>query len=632
MKGAADDLDSLMAEMEERPGMMDRRFYVVCDEEDIQEVTAAMSRVGLKAGYLAGEALERLMLSEVCGIAPDDLPQQQRVHLRETTKFIKSDFGIYRKSLWVKKYPRVITAEFLQSILTLGIPMDVSIHIMPMAPEEAVSMLQGQLTNMQSAASQQVKRTGQIGSKEQIAMQDILGLRDAVMRGFERLFNTNMTITVSAQNEEVLSNHFTALKSIFNAVLSDVDELNAVQRKALATTMPLCENAIRRWTMLDTTTLALLFPFSPRDMDTRKGTFIGTDVKARTMVTFDPMNSPGALNKNVAVLATSGAGKTYGVKLLNILRPVMAGVRAYVVDPEGEYVDTCLAVGGRVLTPGKEGQGMNPFVVTDEGEDLNERIDSLCKLIQVMMGEDLNALDYGKLNHAMVTYYQAAAKTGAPGNWSGLYGHIEEVAPDIAAMILPFHSGSKRFLLSDEGTDLLKDEPPMTVFNLSMMDEEMSVAAGMVCAAVVWALATKDPRDRVLVVDEVWRILQIPEGAGFMLNTAKRARKHKLGLVSITQDVQDLLAVNSSEGVRGNSGRALITNSNLKILLRQDPASIPLIEETFNLPHEEAVQLSSYPRGRGLLITPEGHYSIDIEAAVKEAAIIEFDPFAAANR
>ena len=619
---AAEDLDGLLAELEDRPGLMDRRYYIVCDEENMDEVTAAVSRLNLKAGFLAKRALDIFLLSATFGQSPADLPEQERIHYRELPSAIKSDNGIYRRTFYLKKFPRTITVGFLQSLLTIGIPMDLSIHLMPISSEHAISMLQSQLTSMQAAANSQLKRTGQMGSKEQIALEDILRLRDACMRGTERLFYTNFAITVTGTSEEELNNHITSIDSMFKAVVAEIDELTFNQRKALRTTMPFGENATKRWVMLDTSTVALMFPFSPQDMDTRTGTLVGLDARARSLITFDEFNSRSAQNMNKAILATSGAGKSYLTKL-DIVRQITRDVRVYVIDPEGEYVDTCIAAGGRVLTPGVPGQGMNPFVVTETGADLMERIDNLCNLLQVMIGQRLDATMYGGLNKAMVDYYGKATIDGQ-GNWTGLFNHIHKNEPAIAAMLTPFYDGSKQYLLSDEGTDILRDEAMMTVFNLRLIDSELRAAAGMVCTETVWTMAARDPRPRKLIVDEVWSILQDPNGAAFLMNTAKRARKHILGLTSITQDVQDLLAVNSNEGVRGNSGRALIQNASFKILLRQDPASIGMIRETFNLSHEVAAELPSYPTGRGLLVTPEGNFPMHIEGSSIEAEIIEW--------
>ena len=62
------------------------------------------------------------------------------------------------------------------------------------------------------------------------------------------------------------------------------------------------------------------------------------------------------------VLARSGSGKSFATKL-GVLHGLCRGVVAYVIDSEGEYADMARSAGGRVLSPGVAGQGMNPFVI-----------------------------------------------------------------------------------------------------------------------------------------------------------------------------------------------------------------------------------------------------------------------------
>ena len=96
--------------------------------------------------------------------------------------------------------------------------------------------------------------------------------------------------------------------------------------------------------------------------------------------------------------------------------------------------------------------------------------------------------------------------------------------------------------------------------------------------------------------------MQHPEGAAFMVSMAKRARKHRLGLQFITQDVQDLLSEDSSRAITGHSAvRALLQNAAFKLLLQQDAAAVSTVGEAFDLPEELQRWLLSCPRGDGLL-------------------------------
>ena len=164
--------------------------------------------------------------------------------------------------------------------------------------------------------------------------------------------------------------------------------------------------------MLDTSSIARLFPFSPPDLDTRRGTLYGIDMRACAPVVYDPWDGTH-LNANTAVLARSGSGKSFATKL-GVLRGITRGVTAYVIDPEGEYADMARAAGGRVLSPGIPGQGMNPFVIErGDSEELLQRIGSLRRLIEVMVGERLSADRRASLDHALAGYYaQPRERTG----------------------------------------------------------------------------------------------------------------------------------------------------------------------------------------------------------------------------
>ena len=90
---------------------------------------------------------------------------------------------------------------------------------------------------------------------------------------------------------------------------------------------------------------------------------------------------------------------------LGVLRDLRRGVTAYVIDPEGEYADMARAAGGRVLSPGVPGQGMNPFVIErGDSEKMLQRIGSLRRLIEVMVGERLSAERRASLDHAPAGY------------------------------------------------------------------------------------------------------------------------------------------------------------------------------------------------------------------------------------
>ena len=625
-RDAADSLGRLLTTLETREGILDRRFYAVCDHTRADELRGLLARAGLGVFPLSGQSLKLLLLASALGGSPNDRDEDAELEVEVNRRDIRVG-GHLARSLHLGKWPRSLASGFLQGLMAAGAPMDLG----AIPSEQAARTLEWQKVRFESAQSLSLNRGRSLSPEAEIALEDVSRLRDEVQRGRERLFHASLSVTLHANDANGLKDLTQKARAHFAATLGKLDALAFRQREGLLSTLPLALNAVAVWRTLDTSTLARLFPFSPPDLDTRSGTLYGIDLRACAPIVYDPFDGTH-LNANTAVLARSGSGKSFATKL-GVLRGVCRGVRAYVIDPEGEYADMARAAGGRVLSPGIAGQGMNPFVIDrGDSEELLQRIGSLRRLIEVMVGERLSAERRSSLDHALAGYYaEHRERTG----FRDFYAFLEQQGGNdpesssgraIAHLLRPFATGSLRHLLSDEGDDLLTHEALVTVFDLHLLEPELRPAAAMVCTETVWAAAAQDPRPRLLVVDEVWSIMQHPEGAAFMVSMAKRARKHRLGLQFITQDVQDLLSEDSSRAITGHSGRALLQNAAFKLLLQQDAAAISTVGDAFDLPPELQRWLLSCPRGDGLLLARGNRFPVRIEATPEETEVIEWRP------
>ena len=223
--------------------------------------------------------------------------------------------------------------------------------------------------------------------------------------------------------------------------MGKLDPLPFRQRGGLLSTQPLALNTVAAWRTLDTSSVARCFPFSPPDLDTRSGTLYGIDMRACAPIVYDPWDGT-YLNANTAVLARSGLGKSFATKL-GVLRGLCRGVTAYVIDPEGEYADMARSTGGRVLSPGVAGQGMNPFVLDRaDPEELLQRIGGLRRLIEVMVGERLSAERRAALDHALAgCYARPSERTG----FRDFYAFLEENDPEgLSKLLRPFATGQSQ--------------------------------------------------------------------------------------------------------------------------------------------------------------------------------------------
>ena len=623
-KAAAESLRRLLGELEHRDGILDRRFYAVCEHERVDELRGLLQRAGLSVHPLDGRQLRMLLLASALGGSPREIDEETPLEVEVNRRDIRIGDRLLH-SLHLGRWPRSLAPGFLQALMAAGVPMDLSLHLGPIPSAQAARTLEWQKVRFESARSLSFKRGKSLSSEAEIALEDVSRLRDEVQRGRERLFHASLSLTLHAADEESLKELTQRAKAHFAATLGKLDALPFRQREGLLSTLPLALNAVAVWRTLDTSSLARLYPFSPPDLDTRGGDLHGIDMRASSPVVYDPWDGTH-LNANTAVLARSGSGKSFATKL-GVLRGLCRGVTAYVIDPEGEYADMARAAGGRVLSPGVAGEGMNPFVIdSGDPEELLLRIGSLRRLIEVMIGESLGAERRAALDHALAAYYAQPRERTGFGDFFAYLRDSEEGDPNLAKLLRPFATGSLRHLLTDEGDDLLTNEALVTVFDLRLLEPELRPAAAMVCTETVWAAAARDPKPRLLVVDEVWSIMQHPEGAAFMVSMAKRARKHRLGLQFITQDVQDLLSEDPSRAITGHSGRALLQNAAFKLLLQQDAAAIRTVGDAFDLPEDLQRWLLSCPRGDGLLLARGNRFPIRIEATPEETELIEWRP------
>ena len=629
-RDAADSLGRLLTTLEAREGILDRRFYAVCEHSCADEMRVLLVRAGVGVFPLNGQALKLLLLASALGGSPNERDEEEEQSVEVNRRDIKVGDHLVR-SLHLGKWPRSLAPGFLQGLMAAGAPMDLAIHLGAIPSEQAARTLEWQKVRFESAQSLSLNRGRSLSPEAEIALEDVSRLRDEVQRGRERLFHASLSVTLHANDQDTLKDLTQKARAHFAATLGKLDNLAFRQREGLLSTLPLALNAVAVWRTLDTSSLARLFPFSPPDLDTRSGTLYGIDLRACAPIVYDPFDGTH-LNANTAVLARSGSGKSFATKL-GVLRGICRGVRAYVIDPEGEYADMARAAGGRVLSPGIAGQGMNPFVIDrGDSEELLQRIGSLRRLIEVMVGERLSAERRSSLDHALAGYY---AKRRERTGFRDFYAFLEQQGggdPEsssgraIAHLLRPFATGSLRHLLSDEGDDLLTHEawsPSSTCICLNPNSDRRRR----------WSAPRRSgpPPPRTPAPACWWwtrcgASCSTPRAPPSWSAWRNAPASTAWDLQFITQDVQDLLSEDSSRAITGHSGRALLQNAAFKLLLQQDAAAISTVGEAFDLPPDLQRWLLSCPRGDGLLLARGNRFPVRIEATPEETEVIEWRP------
>ena len=133
--------------------------------------------------------------------------------------------------------------------------------------------------------------------------------------------------------------------------------------------------------------------------------------------------------------------------------------------------------------------------------------------------------------------------------------------------------------------------------------------------SLIWNLLNKNTdKKRMLFIDEAHKLLVDPEVAVFYRELVKQARKRNVGVVSITQDVEDFL--------HNEYGKAIITNSETKILLKQSYATLSEIGTIYPMTDEEKQQLGHLEIGEVVLFREGEHVRLNVLVLPHEQPLV----------
>jgi type IV secretory pathway VirB4 component len=338
-------------------------------------------------------------------------------------------------------------------------------------------------------------------------------------------------------------------------------------------------------------------------------------------------------NANMVVFAKSGAGKSYTVKL-EVLRTMMLGTNVIIIDPENEYRHLCDAVGGTFVRISLNSDNhINPFDLPhvseeDDPEDiLRNNIANLLGLLHLMLGnitpEEDSILDkaihetYAIRDITPESNLNILTKESYP-TMSDLYQVLRnmEGGENLAVRLEKYTEGVFAGFLNN--TTSVKVDNQLVVFNIRDMEDELRPVAMYLVLQFIWNEMRTNMTKRLVLVDEAWVMMKSEDAASFLFGIAKRCRKYFTGLTTITQDVNDFLS--------SRYGKAIVTNSSIQLLLKQSPAAIDVISETFYLTDQEKFMLLESNVGEGIFFAGNKHVAIKVIASYSEDQLITTNP------
>lgn len=479
------------------------------------------------------------------------------------------------------------------------------------------------------------------------------------LANYEDFYYTSIIVTVTADSLDNLEWRVAEVRRLMISQDMDVRTCYFRQEDAMRSVMPFCrlnkklfERSKRN--ML-TSAAASCYPFTSYEMSDENGILLGVNKHNNSLVIVDIFNSRVYKNANMAILGTSGAGKTFTMQLM-ALRMRRKGTQVFIIAPlKGhEFLRACRNVGGEFISisPASK-QCINIMEIRRTDQTANAIIDGginensiLAKKIQQLhiffslLIPDMSHEEKQLLDEALIRTYAMKGITHEneslidpddPSRYrtmpllEDVYNILME-APETKRMgniLNRLVHGSAKTFNQQTNVDLSN---PYTVLDISELTGELLTVGMFLVLDFVWDKAKEDrTKEKAIFIDEIWQLV----GAGsnslaaeFCLEIFKIIRGYGGAAIAATQDLNDFFSLDG-----GKYGKGIINNAKTKIILNLEDDEALRVQDALNLTDAEISIITRFERGNGLISTNSNHITVEFKASNLEKRLITTDRY-----
>ena len=566
-------------------------------------------------------------------------------------KYIEID-NLYYSNLIITNYYHEQNDLLLKSILDSNINMNISIFYEKQDPYKIVKDLTYNIGNV----GVDLKSKNQNREDIEIAAftyQDAKYIRREIQVNNEDIYFLYIYLNIYSKDIKELEYSLNKIEGILQSKGMQVRRAFFRQEQTFKACLPLMENnkeikEIAKRNVL-TSSLVCTYPFISSSIFDEEGIFIGTNIYNNSLVFIDRYNTNKYKNANICIFGSSGAGKSFYVKLL-IIRFRILGIEQYIIDPDREYSKLCKNLNGTLL---KIGPGSNTYInifdIRQESLEDNEqgylatKIPKLIGFFNLIFGK-INEEEKAILEEKIIELYKQKnitfddkslyknetdkitikpifKNTRDMPKLEDFYNLLgkDEKTKIFKTKLIPFVKGSLKFF--NEYTNV-KINNKIIVADIYELGEE-NIKYGMyLFTELFWDKIKKDRKiKKAIYLDEIWRLIGVTsnkEVASFIYKIFKTIRKYGGSGVAITQDIYDLFSLEN-----GAYGKSILNNSEIKTFFSLEEDNIKLLGEYTNLSEKEKIEIRSLKRGECLMFVADNHILTKIECSKDEKNLIE---------
>lgn len=384
-----------------------------------------------------------------------------------------------------------------------------------------------------------------------------------------------------------------------------------------------------------------------------RGSYVAKDASGGLVVLNFWERSGDRTNSNFVIMGESGQGKSTAIKSIAVSE-YMLGTKVIFTDPEREYKDLCISLGGDWINAGGGSKGrINPLeirsiprddeneddVYKDEGHGLGDMA-LYIKHLEIFFSLYLPGLDdmekailkdtlielYFNFNINWDTDISKLKPTDYP-IFSDLYQLLLKKAEEkekhrrdsdmnfyekLAILLKDAAVGSDAALWN--GYTTIKINSRCVCFDTNDLQ---NTPTNIKCAqyfninSYTWKLMSQDRTERVMsIYDEAYLMIdpKVPQSLAHLRNSEKRARKYEAAMLIISHSVVDFLDPSVKM-----YGQPLLDTPTYKIIFGSDGQNLRETVNLYNLTNAEETLLASKKRQHALMVIGSKRLHVNFE-------------------
>ena len=568
--------------------------------------------------------------------------------------------GLYYTYLLVPSdgYKTQVPAGWLSLIVNAGDGIDLDMFL-SRQPKERIIQRVGQQLRINRSKIKDASDTNTDFDDIDGAIRSGYFLKEGLANN-EDFYYLNLLITVTAPSVEDLEWKASEIKKLLLSQDMDVCTCHFREEQAFCSALPLVsmEKGLfeRGKRNLLTGGAASCYPFTSFEMCDDNGILLGVNKYNSSLIIVDIFNSAIYKNANMAILGTSGAGKTFTMQLM-ALRMRRKNIPVFIIAPlKGhEFHRACANVGGEFIqiSPASP-HCINVMEIRKVDRSVSELLDGpgiqlselaakiqqlhifFSLLIPDMSHEERQLLDEALIrtyNSKGITHDNASLEDPAnPGHYREMpvLGDLYEIlraTPEttrMAHILNRLVNGSASTF--NKQTNVRLDNK-YTVLDISSLTGDLLTVGMFVALDFVWDRAKADrTEEKAIFIDECWQLLSGAGATGtrlagdFVLEIFKTIRGFGGSAICASQDLNDFFNLDE-----GRFGKGIINNSKTKIILNLEDDEAERVQETLHLSDAETMEVTHFERGSGLISTNNNNIMVEFKASPLEKDLITTD-------